>query len=363
MRKLNLQEFSMHEPRTGQFRLVVFNKFREIFTTVDKAEDASCIPWGRIYSELSQYAAFTVKSKEQWDEIRKNTTVKKLKEGGGAGKRHFMSLWYWLYMDHENQIENRRLNKAATDLIELILATNLNSFETLEQYHSQTYPSILDAGNPTLKYGADETPNTLGTKTNSSKMSAGKSLRKPKPKMGRVRRRKRGREFLSRGIMESYEKGSKYQHPFVLILDVDDLTIINKVHGWEVGSEILDIFEEEIRNACDRFLFKDEYECGICGDDTFFIVIYSEDLHDLSVIYNDFVKALEEYEWGEVSDGLRVSFSAGWSNRVDLESSLSCAQRAESGMNDAKNEKGMNTVVEGPAFTNFALQGKGFKFS
>jgi diguanylate cyclase (GGDEF)-like protein len=335
MSKLTLHEFYQLEPKTGAFRLQVLEAYRKIF----RGDELDFIPWARIFDDLRKEPGFSVQSKEKWEEIRRNATVKKLQNNQGAAKRHFMSLWFWLYKDHADPVANKILNEAAQDLFEAILGFDEGQLD-------------LDV----LRNGGSQ----IGSASEQAK-SPSKSLQEPDE--ARAQRRKNGKRFLEQGVTDKHREGPEFEAPFVTILDVDDLTVINDKHGWEVGSEILRVFEKAIEDACSAHLFSKEYVCGICGDDTFFFVIYSRNVSSMTMVFNEFSQLVVDYNWEALSPDLRVTFSAGWSQRENLETSLSCSQRAEEGMKKAKELKGRNTLETGPPMKNFSPKHEFFGWS
>lgn len=128
MRKLKLHEFYRLEPKTGAFRLQVLEAYRKIYT----GAELDFIPWAKIFDDLRKEPGFPVQSKEQWEKIRRNSTVRKLQNNQGAAKRHFMSLWYWLYKDHDDPVVTKILNDAAVDLVETIFEIDGSSTTKLE---------------------------------------------------------------------------------------------------------------------------------------------------------------------------------------------------------------------------------------
>lgn len=355
MRKLTLIEFYQLEPKTGSFRLQVLEKFKEIFPS----REQDFIPWGNIFNDLRKQPGFTVQSKEQWEKIRRNATATKIKKKQGAAKQHFMSLWYWLYMSHNDPVASKILNDAAADLFDSILGINSDSSETVESFFLKTRSKQDDNGSKSpLKIPLHESEREYSENSTYRKL---KEL--GKPKASRVARRREGRRFLAHGLMENYGQGLEYKFPIVTILDIDDLTIINKIHGWEVGSEIISVFEKAVELACAAHLLEREYTCGICGDDTFFFAIYSRNESSFSYVFSEFLQAVVQHDWEALSAGLTVTFSAGWAQRQHLESSLSCSQRAEAGMNEAKKSKGKNTLEAGPPMENFSPKHRRFGWS
>lgn len=337
MRKLKLHEFYQLEPKTGAFRLQVLEAYRKIYT----GDELDLIPWAKIFDDLRKEPGFPVQSKEQWEKIRRNSTVRKLQNNQGAAKRHFMSLWYWLYKDHADSVVNKILNDAAVDLFESILEIDRGATMNLEGYFQARFQdSSLQ-----------------------SESSASQEPSAPIIVGSRVDRRKTGRKFLEHGLMDYYGQGPQYEFHIVLLIDVDDLTIINKVHHRDIGTEVLDVFETKIHDVCAALLFEREYNCGICGDDTFFIVNYSKELDTINVVYDELERMIAGYDWNSLSTNLHVTFSAGWAQREFLETSLSCSLRAEDGMNEANKTKGTNSVAAGPRVPYFNPNRKGLSFS
>ena len=127
------------------------------------------------------------------------------------------------------------------------------------------------------------------------------------------------------------------------IIDIDDLTKVNKIYGADVGDLVLEIVEIIINDTMRGLIYKS----GRCGDDTFFVVVCDKGKMETKKIMDDLCRRVKEYEWSFEADGLWVSVSIGLAHHRLLESSIDLAIRGGKGMRRAKAEGG-NRVSLGP---------------
>lgn len=132
--------------------------------------------------------------------------------------------------------------------------------------------------------------------------------------------------------------------PAVVFIDVDNLTVINKVHGWEVGNVVLDVVSEAIRR---RSFARAKYN-GRCGDDTFYSVLFDS---ARAKEYCEKIRAdIFSYQWRRTSPGLHLTCTIGYAILKVNEHPYEWLTRAILGMLEGKKE-GPNTLQIGPQFS------------
>ncbi|MBR1216625.1 diguanylate cyclase [Bradyrhizobium sp. U87765 SZCCT0131] len=115
-----------------------------------------------------------------------------------------------------------------------------------------------------------------------------------------------------------------------LVIDVDEMTLVNKHHGIEVGNQVL----KEIIKFCEhRF---SESVVSRCGDDTVMIVFGQAQYDAMRHISESLCEDIKRNSWQAMKDGLFVSCSAGFSVRKYGETSIDAFIRATIGMVDGK---------------------------
>lgn len=127
----------------------------------------------------------------------------------------------------------------------------------------------------------------------------------------------------------------------IVIIDVDNLTLINKHYSREVGDQVLLTVATLIGDR------KGINYKGRCGDDTFYVILPGIDVNKSKSKAKNWGNKIANYTWDKIAANLRVTCSFGvaqiyQSNKVD-----DLVVRAALGLITAKNA-GRNLVVVGP---------------
>ena len=148
-------------------------------------------------------------------------------------------------------------------------------------------------------------------------------------------------EQLPRIVKRALSEGSA---PAVVFIDIDDLTLINKTFGRNVGDAVIDAVYEIVRR---RSLGKAKYK-GRCGEDTFYSVLFDADrvLKYCEKIRTD----VNKYPWNAVTPKLHVSCTIGYAALKSDEEPHEWLARAILGMLDGKRQ-GRGTIRNGPRFS------------
>ena len=135
----------------------------------------------------------------------------------------------------------------------------------------------------------------------------------------------------------------------MIVFDIDEFTIINKVHGLQIGNSVLQsipsLVEEAIAN------FKLEYQnvetsSFWLGKDEYTVLSINTNLTTLKKMSDKIRKFFEEYIWDDIKINLRVTISCSYSIINKEESIDNWMVRNLLGIKDAK-EKGKNTSMKG----------------
>lgn len=245
---------------------------------------------------------------------RKNLRAKQNRIEGAI--KYHMTLFYWLYFSvGANSSDQVRRSKAAERIVEAFFGMTL---EEKWAEHIATENDIFEAAN-----GFDGDP---------SSEARGVAIIDEKDLQ-----RSRGKRFLRYGLRDKCFQ-NKHLGLFVAIIDVDDLTKINNVHGWKIGDDILNILERLISDCIRIMGILEEKDCdyGICGHDTFYISFYKSYRTEVVPTLDKILSMFRDYNWSGVSKNLHVTCSIGLAERTHHETSFKCAVRAGSGMQTAK---------------------------
>lgn len=128
------------------------------------------------------------------------------------------------------------------------------------------------------------------------------------------------------------------------IADIDELTLINKHYGREVGNEVLAAVATLIREGCSS-----ECKTGRCGDDTFYIFLPRFTLFEAVKIGNKIRSRIEKNRWAFIASELRVTCSFGVAEWHEAETIKKTIVRAALGFNEAK-KSSKNRVQQGPKY-------------
>jgi diguanylate cyclase (GGDEF)-like protein len=148
----------------------------------------------------------------------------------------------------------------------------------------------------------------------------------------------------------------KEKHISILMIDIDDLTIINKIYGKEVGDIVLKVIAKIIQD--------NSHECdwGRCGDDTFYFVLPSTELINAFYVAERIQTSVENYNWSIIASNLHATSSIGvaefmLNGKEEVEDWII---RASLGMREAKQNGGKNCIKMGPLFLS-AEQSRNFR--
>lgn len=144
--------------------------------------------------------------------------------------------------------------------------------------------------------------------------------------------RKFGDKFLKKKL-PTIIKHIKYKQKLsILILDIDDLTKINKVYSRKVGNNI-------IAHICRIIYIESGTEnSGRCGDDTFYILLAGENLESSMQIAERIRNTIEKYDWNSLANNLFVTCTFGVAELQKNEPVKDWVVRAIIGMNEGKKE-------------------------
>lgn len=139
-----------------------------------------------------------------------------------------------------------------------------------------------------------------------------------------------GDRFL-RNTLPSLATKIRYKETLsIIILDIDELTIINKQYGRHVGNNVI--------AAIARILFVEggtEYS-GRCGEDTYYVMLPGFDINEAEHTAVHLSKCVEIHPWGSLAYDLRVTCTFGVSQLQMREPIRDWVIRAAVAMNNAK---------------------------
>lgn len=154
-----------------------------------------------------------------------------------------------------------------------------------------------------------------------------------------------GRSFVENHAAKFVEAHSSPPCGTLSIIDIDDLTKINKVYTRTVGDQVIQIvgmLTEDAVKDCRQ-------NTGRCGDDTFFVALANEDEDSTIKFMERLLKSVQDFGWKQIAADLRVTVSIGIAGFKPKEPSLDMAVRAGRGMRDAKAMGGNSTSI-GPRY-------------
>ncbi len=153
-----------------------------------------------------------------------------------------------------------------------------------------------------------------------------------------------GDHFLTKDLPKIMENvGSRFSNISLVMVDIDELTIINKVFKETVGNQILSTILNILKeNSETEFI-------GRCGDDTYYIFLPGLNIIEAKEVADNLRLFIQNYEWRTIASNLKVTCSFGVSEIHDKEPVRDWIVRAACGMIFAK-ESGRNRVVFGPNY-------------
>lgn len=152
-----------------------------------------------------------------------------------------------------------------------------------------------------------------------------------------------GERFLRKMLPELAGKIRYKEELSLIILDIDELTIINKKYSKRVGNDII--------AAIARILFTEggtEYS-GRCGDDTYYVFLPGFDINKATLMAEHLRVSVQKHPWTSLASDLRVTCTFGVSQLQKREPVRDWVIRAAIGLNSAK-EISRNKVKEAPLY-------------
>lgn len=126
----------------------------------------------------------------------------------------------------------------------------------------------------------------------------------------------------------------------IAMLDIDDLTVINKHFGRKVGDLVLSVVANLIQRR------KNVGKFGRCGDDTFYVLIYT-DPRKVTLECQKMLRNIKHFRWNTISPELHVTASIGYAILDPQESPASWIIRSLEGLREGK-KLGKDIVNIGP---------------
>jgi GGDEF domain-containing protein len=151
--------------------------------------------------------------------------------------------------------------------------------------------------------------------------------------------REKGLRMLRELSMSTF--GTAESQVGALMLDVDQLTIINRQHGEQIWDDVLLVV-----GALFAATVADFGITGRCGDDTYFAQLFDADRVVAMRVGRNAVRAVGSFKWAELAHGLHLTCSVTTLN--EGESFGDAAIRASMGMKAVK-FRGGDRVMAGPS--------------
>jgi len=162
-----------------------------------------------------------------------------------------------------------------------------------------------------------------------------------------------GVNFLRNDLDARIARMAGYRPCSFLVLDIDNLTQINKHFGINVGDHVLAI-------VCALLLNNRAFRhSGRCGDDTFYAVVAGQSMAEGFTVAQEVCRAVEGYPWTRLASDLRATCSIGVVELAESERAADCISRAADGFQRAK-AGGGNRVEYGPYLS---ARGSNWNFS
>jgi diguanylate cyclase (GGDEF)-like protein len=153
-----------------------------------------------------------------------------------------------------------------------------------------------------------------------------------------------GDHFLTNDLPKIIENvGDRFSNISLAMVDIDELTIINKVFKNEVGNQVLSTVLDILKNKSGTEFV------GRCGDDTYYIFLPGLNIMQAKQVAQSLRASIKNYEWRTIANKLKVTCSFGVAEIHDGEPVRDWIVRAACGMIYAK-ESGRNRVVFGPNY-------------
>jgi len=148
------------------------------------------------------------------------------------------------------------------------------------------------------------------------------------------------RQYLIERTLDEFNRGKRYDTFFsLLIIDLDDFKLLNEVHGYLSGDEVLRAFAQRLRGGLRNVDLAGRY-----GGEQFIVLLPSTDEKSAMVAAERIRKVSEDYVISTHTGDVTVTCSIGVAMFSDKDSDLrSLLQRAEKAMLTVK-ASGKNNV-------------------
>ena len=135
----------------------------------------------------------------------------------------------------------------------------------------------------------------------------------------------------------------------LLLLDLDNITGINRVYGAQAGDKVLEGVASLLAPRKSRMVTSHGFvhRAGRFGDDSFYLLLQGFDLEAAAKEAKRLRRAICEYDWSAIAAGLFVTASIGVSSLFLNEPVLDWVIRAAQGVKRAKMAGG-NQANKGP---------------
>jgi diguanylate cyclase (GGDEF)-like protein len=144
-------------------------------------------------------------------------------------------------------------------------------------------------------------------------------------------------------LEEEGRRQQRHSRPFCLaMLDSDHFKRVNDEHGHAVGDAVLKAFVSRVQQAV-----SDAQPLARWGGEEFLLLLPECELSAAMAIMAQVQQAVDGHDWGLVSPGLSVSFSAGVSQHDGLSPLQTTLERADQALYRAK-AQGRHQVVAAP---------------
>jgi len=144
-------------------------------------------------------------------------------------------------------------------------------------------------------------------------------------------------------LEEEARRQQRHRRPFSLaLLDIDHFKRVNDDHGHAVGDAVLKAFVALIQQAVSSV-----QPLARWGGEEFLLLLPESDLESAVRVMAAVQQAVDSHDWGMVSPGLSVSFSAGVCQHDGTSPLHSTLERADQALYQAK-AQGRHRVVAAP---------------
>lgn len=140
-----------------------------------------------------------------------------------------------------------------------------------------------------------------------------------------------GRDYLST-VLSGLVNHESPKPLTVVIIDIDELTLINKHYGAAVGDQVLSLTANSIAAGAGP-----NGVTGRCGEDTFHVILPSG-AHAAKHAVRRIRQRLKSFKWAHIAAGLTVTCSFGIAEHREQEVPLDTVIRSLFGMLEAKSQ-------------------------